>query len=922
MLSHQKYILRVFSMVAITGSLLGLAWVTAPAAIYGLFLPLVEGNWPVDTPVIGPLVISEILYNPEGDEPQQEWIEIYHRGTGDVDLSEYKIGDEESQSSGEGMYRFPEGSRLSGGEIIVIANRSALFEIKYGFKPDFELADSDPEVSDMLKYPDWASGIINLGNSGDEVVLLDGNDTVSDAVSWGSSTFAFYPSVKLVQDGHSLERRPAHVDSDRALDWVDQSAPDPGDVDVTWPTSTPSPSHTPTSTSTLTLTAIPCLPIQLLISEVVYDPASSIDPVGEWVELYNPGSSEVNMTCVKVGDEESRGGGEGMYRFPQETLFLPGGTIVIAYQAAAFRAIYGFNPDFEFSDSDSSVPDMERDSSWGQGSFNLSNSGDEILILNGVDWVVDAVSWGSSTFAFDPSVAPIPEDHSLERRPADLDNDSAADWQDQPVPHPGHVDLTFPTGTPTITQTNTLTPTETLEPCGEADILISELLYDPLSGIDPDGEWLEIYNPGFSQVNLACIKVGDEETQGGGEGMLRFPSDSHLAGGEVVVVAYRASSFFSIYGFYPNYEIQDSNASIQDLLRYSNWASGSMNLSNTGDEIILMDGEDRLVDAVSWGSSTYAFDPAVDLVEVGNSLERRPANRDTSTASDWVGQSNPGPGEIDLTEPTLTPSPTRTQTSTATRTSTLIPTRTSTPTRTITPTRTATPTRIVTPTRTITSTRTATSTKTMTPTRTITPTRTATPTKTMTPTRTATLTLTPTLTNTPSGVPIINEIQADPDTVLGDANGDGRANQVEDEFVELANNQGTPMDLSGWSLGDMIGPRHIFPQGTIVSPGCAVVVFGGGAPTGSFGDSLVQIASTGSLGLNDSGDILFVWDVDGMEIASFTFGSEAAYNQSITRDPDIFGEEPFVKHSEANGSGGALFSPGTMVDGSPFAGCP
>ena len=41
----------------------------------------------------------------------------------------------------------------------------------------------------------------------------------------------------------------------------------------------------------------------------------------------------------------------------------------------------------------------------------------------------------------------------------------------------------------------------------------------------------------------------------------------------------------------------------------------------------------------------------------------------------------------------------------------------------------------------------------------------------------------------------------------------------------------------------------------------------------------------------------------------------------ITLDPDITGVPPYVKHSVATGSGGALFSPGTMIDGTDFSGC-
>jgi len=99
------------------------------------------------------------------------------------------------------------------------------------------------------------------------------------------------------------------------------------------------------------------------------------------------------------------------------------------------------------------------------------------------------------------------------------------------------------------------------------------------------------------------------------------------------------------------------------------------------------------------------------------------------------------------------------------------------------------------------------------------------------------------------------------------------------------------------------------------------VVFGGGTPTGEFGTSVVQTASSGALGLNNGGDSVTL--SDGVNSAAVvSYGGEGGDNQSLTRDPDITGPEPLVKHSTATGSGGALFSPGTMIDGSNFDGCP
>ena len=165
---------------------------------------------------------------------------------------------------------------------------------------------------------------------------------------------------------------------------------------------------------------------------------------------------------------------------------------------------------------------------------------------------------------------------------------------------------------------------------------------------------------------------------------------------------------------------------------------------------------------------------------------------------------------------------------------------------------------------------------------------------------------------------VINEFLADPASDLtGDANGDGTRSSSEDEFVEIVNNTGADADISGWTLSDGYSVRHVFPAGTIVHNEAAIVVFGGGTPTGDFGWSIVQTASTGQLGLNNGGDDIILNDGTS-DISMVTYGSEGGYDQSLTRDPDVVGS--FVKHSLATNSSGALFSPGTLIDGSLFPG--
>ncbi|MCP4427888.1 MAG: ExeM/NucH family extracellular endonuclease [Chloroflexi bacterium] len=167
---------------------------------------------------------------------------------------------------------------------------------------------------------------------------------------------------------------------------------------------------------------------------------------------------------------------------------------------------------------------------------------------------------------------------------------------------------------------------------------------------------------------------------------------------------------------------------------------------------------------------------------------------------------------------------------------------------------------------------------------------------------------------------VINEFQADPASDLsGDANGDGVRDSGDDEFIEIVNVSGGDLDISGWTLSDGFGLRHTFPVGTVIADSCSVVVFGGGTPAGAFGGSVVQTASEGALGLNNSGDTITL--NNGASDLIYDYGSEGGNNQSLTRDPDITGPDPLALHSTATGSGGALFSPGTMIDGALFSGC-
>jgi hypothetical protein len=93
----------------------------------------------------------------------------------------------------------------------------------------------------------------------------------------------------------------------------------------------------------------------LLITEVMANPAALSDSLGEWFELYNPSEAEINLRGYSIGDDGAR-----RHSFDSDLLILPGEYLTLARSS---------NPGFE--------ADYVYDS------FALSNGGDEIVLRDG-----------------------------------------------------------------------------------------------------------------------------------------------------------------------------------------------------------------------------------------------------------------------------------------------------------------------------------------------------------------------------------------------------------------------------------------------------------------------------------------------------------------------------------------------------------
>lgn len=162
---------------------------------------------------------------------------------------------------------------------------------------------------------------------------------------------------------------------------------------------------------------------------------------------------------------------------------------------------------------------------------------------------------------------------------------------------------------------------------------------------------------------------------------------------------------------------------------------------------------------------------------------------------------------------------------------------------------------------------------------------------------------------------VINEIFANPTEGYGDANGDGKVDASEDQFIEMVNNEEGPVDISGWTLSDDFGSRFTFPDGTVLQAGTGVVVFGGGTPSGNFGGARVLTAN--GLGFDKSEEVLLLKDGQNNIVEEVGYKLQGSDGQSLTRTVDITGSLT-MRHSEATETGSNLFSPGTKINGTSF----
>ncbi len=431
-------------------------------------------------PCGGSICINEVMPNPNGYDdaawPNGEWLELHNSGTSSVDVRNWYFSNKASKT----LY-------LNSASIVGYdATNASTYTIAPG---------------DYMIIARNASTNFYVANSNDFMTLYDSSNGWVDEATWNSSS-----------SGVSLEEDPANAYND----WIPTSNPTPGSSN-TGGGGTGGPTYVQSD---------------VIINEVMADSWPSYDndtwPGGEWVELYNNGSTTIDLTGYWLQD------------LAGNMIMLDEGHLIGASADAATRLIYP---------QETRVVSVNATTNSG-----VLNNGQETLRLylaNGS--IGHEVMWNSNQPGF-----------SLEA------SATGGMWQYSTYPTPNA------TNAPKLSEITS-----------SGDVHLNEIF--PVSTMDgssaPDGEWVEFYNGGATDVDLNGWSIID------GMGNITY-----LDPGSIVVNSSQGSTminagerrlveFTSDTRLWDNYNhlvVRDSSGAIIDMGHYT---------TNYGPDVSLLRGQ-------------------------------------------------------------------------------------------------------------------------------------------------------------------------------------------------------------------------------------------------------------------------------------------------------------------------------------------
>ena len=453
----------------------------------------------------GGVIINEVMWD------GSEYIELFNSDSQGVSLSGWALTRRESGGVEGTIIVFNGGHSINGGEYFLIEKNEDTTSIP---------ADAIPSSS------------LTLLQGGELITLYDADGIAVDT----AGQLGPWPAGENTDKGTSMER--VGDGWQTSVGFVGERNGTPRQVNsVIASTPTPTPVSTPTPTPAAT--PVPdeeedepeVFQTSIVINEFLPNPVGD-DAVGEFIELYNPGETDSNISGWQLDDQE---GGSKPYT-------LPAG---FSLAAGEYRVVY------------------REDSG-----LALNNTGDSVRLLDPDEVVQAEVIYESS----------VPEGHSVNRN-----NDGEYVQSTTVTPGIKNV-LTLPTPKPSsspkvssvkgsIATVSSQSGDEKEEEKGDNStaVKISRVLPNPV-GLDGEGEFIELKNTGVTPVNLSGWEIDDAE---GGSQSYTIPSGINIAS-EQTLLFLREETGIALNNTTDSVRLFSPNGTMVDTFTYESVKEGQI----------------------------------------------------------------------------------------------------------------------------------------------------------------------------------------------------------------------------------------------------------------------------------------------------------------------------------------------------------
>lgn len=482
-----------------------------------------------------PLVINEFMPYPNTGEP--EWVELFNTGSEPIDIQGYSI-DDETTSSG-----------------VTTLTQSTIIEPHTLFVVVFSSSFLNNSGSDSVKlYAPDGSLISNVpySNASQNKSYSRIPDGTGDFVKGGATQSTWNVSLSPTNTPTSTP-----TEDPTTIPTIDTATEAPVEVPAHSSTITPtttmtsiSPTSTPTPTITTTNTPTP-YPTGMYVNEFMAAPASGGK---EWVEIYNSGSTDVDLGGWRIDDGD--GGGVAV-KISDGSMVPAQGYLVVEWDTSLLN---NDGDTLQILYPDGTVADQITFGKASNGaSFSRAEDGTWYMSL---DSTPGAVNKPQATPTYSPTSQPISPTATSTPTPTRTPSPTkapTATHTPSPTKAPTRTRTPSPTKAPTSTRTpsptkaptRTRTPSPTKAPtrtrtpsptrtaqsaptvaqAGVVELRISEVLAAPKTVFRT--EWVEIINTGSEAVSLDALRIDDAE---GGSAPVAIPAGMLVEAGGVAVV--------------------------------------------------------------------------------------------------------------------------------------------------------------------------------------------------------------------------------------------------------------------------------------------------------------------------------------------------------------------------------------------------